>query len=158
MTLSRLLPDGSRAVRTEPVCFDFAIIDALGPDHWSATATSPGSAADAYAQRKRTHNDTEQRCIEAGYRFWPVVHEAQGATSKSADAAIRAITGALADNEGREPGAVRGELLARLAALVARTCARAVAKRARPKTPRCGAWPFSVAQAVRQDSAAAEED
>ena len=35
LTLSRRLPDGARAVRTEPVCFDFAIINALGPGHRS---------------------------------------------------------------------------------------------------------------------------
>ena len=67
--------------------------------------------------------------MEAGYRFWPVVHEIQGGTSKEARAAIQAISEAVAQRESSEPAAVRRELLGRVAAVVARTAARAVQKR-----------------------------
>ena len=67
--------------------------------------------------------------MEAGYRFWPVVHEIQGGTSKEARAAIQAICEAVAQRESSEPAAVRWELLGRVAAVVARTAARAVQKR-----------------------------
>ena len=112
LALSRVLPDGSRAVRTEPVCFDFAVINALGPDHWGDTAAAPGSAADKYGNGKKTRNNTERLCAEVGYSFWPVVHEVQGGTAKEADAAIRAIASTIAERESREHGAIRRELLA----------------------------------------------
>ncbi len=136
LTLARILPNGSRAIRTEPVCLDFAVINALGPGHWAETAAAPGRAAEAYDEQKRNHLNTEQVCLEAGYRFWPVVHESQGGMSKAADAAVRAISQALADKEGREPGAVRRELLERVAVVIARSCVRAIRKRC-VALPRC---------------------
>ena len=33
LALVRHLPDGSRVIRAETVCFDFAVINAMGPDH-----------------------------------------------------------------------------------------------------------------------------
>ena len=58
LALSRLLPNGSRAVRTEPVCFDFAVINALGQKHHAETASGPGRAAEAYDRRKRARQNT----------------------------------------------------------------------------------------------------
>ena len=55
---------------------------------------------------------------------------------KAADAAARAISQALADKEGREPGAVRCELLERVAVIIARSCVRAIRKRC-VALPRC---------------------
>ena len=130
LALARQLPDGSRAIRAEPVCFDFAVINAIGPDHWVDTARAPGSAADKYGEGKKARGDTERLCAEAGYRFWPVIHEVQGGTSKTADSAIRAIADAVAGREGRRAEKIRSELLARVAVVVARTAATAVRKRA----------------------------
>ena len=115
LALARQLPDGSRAIRAEPVCFDFAVINALGPDHWADTAGAPGSAADKYGEGKKTRGNTERLCSEAGYRFWPVVHEVQGGTAKAADSAIRAIARAVSEREGRKESKVKGELLAHVA-------------------------------------------
>ena len=130
LALAQRLPDGSRAVRTEPVCFDFAVINALGRGHWADTAAAPGRAAERYDTSKRTHRDTERLCREAGYRFWPVVHEIQGGMAKAADAATRAISEAVAEREGRDTASVRQEFLSRIAVLVARCSARAIRKRA----------------------------
>ena len=153
LALSRSLPDGSRAIRTEPVCFDFAVINALGPSHRPETAAGAGSAAEKYDHFKRTHQNTEQQCVQAGFRFWLVVHEVQGGTSKAADAAVRAIAAAVGARERREPGAVRRELLARIAAVIARSSARAVTKRAGTGRP-SGTLPI-VRHCLR---ATAEED
>ena len=131
LALARRLPDGSRAVRTEPVCFDFAVINALGQDHWRETAERPGSAADGYCARKRARRNTERLCEEAGFRFWPVVHEVQGGMSKAADAATRAIAEAVAEREQRDADKVRHELLARVAVVIARCSVRAIKKRNR---------------------------
>ncbi len=150
LTLARALPDGSRAVRTEPVCLDFAVINALGPGHWADTAAAPGRAAEAYDDQKRNYLNTEQVCLEAGYRFWPVVHESQGGMSKAADAAVRAISQALADKEGRDPGAVRREMVGRVAVVIARNSVRAIRRRsaAVPRGP--GSLSAAIARSWRE--------
>ena len=145
LALARRLPDGARAIRAEPVCFDFAVINALG--QWADTAAAPGSAAVKYCKSKWTRNNTETLCIDDGYRFWPVVHEIQGGTSKAADAAIRAITSAVADRENREAGTVRRELLARVAAVVARTSARSVHKREARRIQKKPPWSDTITRA-----------
>ena len=38
----RVLLNGARAIRTEPICLDMAVISALGQDHWRHTAAEPG--------------------------------------------------------------------------------------------------------------------
>ena len=37
LALARQQPDENRAVRSERVCLHFAVINALGPDHWAQT-------------------------------------------------------------------------------------------------------------------------
>ena len=157
LALSRLLPDGSRAVRTEPVCFDFAVINALGQKHHAETASGPGRAAEAYDRRKRARQNTEQACLQAGFRFWPVVHEVQGATSKAADAAVRAIAGAVAAKEGREQAAVKKELLERVALVITRSSARAIRKRSAFRLRQQSILSAAVARSQR-DSVAGDGD
>ena len=67
--------------------------------------------------------------LQAAYRFWPVTHESQGGTSKSANAALRAIAAAVASQEQRDEARVREEMLGRIAIVVARSVARAVGRR-----------------------------
>ena len=140
LVLAQRLPDGSRAVRTEPVCFDFAVINALGASHWASTCVAPGRAAEDYAADKCARNSTESLCLAAGYRFWPVVHEVQGGTCKAADAAQRAIADAVAEAEGRSSSDVRREMRERIALVVARCPAKAVAKRLPQPTAAAPPW------------------
>ena len=157
LTLSRRLPNGARAVRTEPVCFDFAIINALGQDHWADTAAAPGQAAEHYAAQKRSRNDTERLCLEAGFRFWPVVHEVQGVAGKAADAAVRAISEAVAEREGRAPATIRREFLGRIAVLIARCTVRAIRKRSAARRTAPPPWQSAVVTA-QADALALETD
>ena len=53
----------------------------------------------------------------------------QGATSKAADAAGRAIAEAVAAREGRDKASIRKELLERVAFVLARSSVRAICKR-----------------------------
>ena len=158
LALSRRLPDGSRAIRMEPVCFDFAVINALGPDHWAKTASIPGSAAEAYDAGKRSHGNTEALCQQAGFRFWPVVHEVQGGMAKAADAATRTIAEAVASRELRDAIAVRQGMIARVAVVIARCSARAVAKRATRQMPPSTPWGAAVVVVAAQCAEAAADD
>ena len=129
LALARELPDGSRAVRSERVCFDFAVVNALGPSHWTETARGSGEAAEAYDALKRRRNSTEIRCQEQGLRFWPVVFEQQGGRSKAAAAATRAVAEAVAMREGSKPETVLGEINQRLAIVLARATASMINRR-----------------------------
>jgi hypothetical protein len=140
LVLAQKLPDGSRAVRTEPVCFDFAVINALGANHWAGTCESPGQAAEKYAADKCARNSTESLCMAAGYRFWPVIHEAQGGSAKAADAAQRAIADAVAEAEGRSSASVHKEMRERIALVTSRCFAKAIAKRTPVPAVATPAW------------------
>lgn len=52
--LRKKLPDGSRGICADKMCLDFAVVNALGPDHWMATSQQAGLACEHYADRKRT--------------------------------------------------------------------------------------------------------
>ena len=131
LTFARALPDGSRAIRTEPVCLDFAGINALGTGHWSETSGGSSRAAEAYEEsHKRRHRRTEERCAEAGLRFWPVVLEHQGGMTKSADSAFRAVAAAVAMQEGRDANNIKQEMLERIAVVIARSAAQRIRRRA----------------------------
>ena len=129
LALARKLPDGSRAVRAERVCLDFAVVNALGQSHWSQTAQGSGYAAEAYDTHKRLHNRTEAGCREQGLTFWPVVFEQQGGQSKAAFAATKAISEAVAGREGTRPDTVRSEINQRTAVILARATAAMITRR-----------------------------
>ena len=156
LALARVLPNGARAVRTEPVCMDIAVINALGQDHWRHTAVRAGSSADVYSTAKATRNDISKKCWAAGYRFWPIVHEFQGGMAKGADAAMRAICAAVEEKENTDAMTVRVEFLGRLAAVTTRAATRAVQKRTTKK--RTGTAPDLPAMTVRQVMRAVEPE
>ena len=52
LALAQVLPSGATAIRTEPICLDIAVLNALGQDHWRHTAVRQESAADITAQLK----------------------------------------------------------------------------------------------------------
>ena len=145
LVLARQLPDGSRAIRTEKVCFDFAVINALGQGHWADTALGGGRAAESYDVTKRRRKNTEQRCLEHGLRFWPVVREQQGGMSKSACIAFRSVARAVAMKEHRDSLAIEREMLHRIAVVVARSKAQRIARRMQRTQP---SWVRAARRAV----------
>ena len=141
LTFARHLPDGSRAIRTEPVCLDFAIINALGQEHRANTARGSAGAAEEYEEvHKRKHRRTEERCEAQGLRFWPVVLEHQGGMTKSADRAIRAVAAAVAMQEGCDQNEVRTEMLQRIAVVIGRAKAHRIRRRAQRQGARISPW------------------
>ena len=118
-----------QTVRTERVCFDFAVINGLGQEHWTETTTAGGSAAGTYEEQKKRRGDTERKCQEAGLQYRHVIHEAQSGTSKRADAAMRGIADAVAAKEHKASKNVLAEMAARIAVLLARCNALAIRQR-----------------------------
>ena len=145
--LARRLPDGSRSVRTERVCLDFAVINALGQGHRADTVVAAGSTAEAYAAAKCQRNDVAAACERAGLLFCPVVHEAQGGVSREAARVAWAIASAVAAREGRRPEMVYGEMLGRIAIVLARSTALAIRKRGRAAPAVPPAWLTAVRRA-----------
>ena len=131
LALAQVLPNGARGIRTEPICLDIAVINALGQDHWRHTAVRPGSAADIYSAAKAARNDISNKCWAAGYHFWPIVHEIQGGMAKGADAAMRLICEAVGKRENTDAVTLRVEFMGRLAAAITRAATRAVQNRLR---------------------------
>ena len=123
-------PNGVRAIRTEPVCLDVTVINALGPDNWRRTAVAWGSAADHCSVAEAARNDSANKCQQSGYRFWPVGHEIRG-TTIDADASIGAIAKTVGRKEGKEAVTVRCELRDRVAVVTARITFR-IQKRCLP--------------------------
>ena len=148
LALARVLPNGDRAIRTEPICLDIAVINARGQDHCRHTATRSGSAADSYSVAKAARNDISNKCWAAGYRFWPVVHEIQGGMAKGADAAMK--------RESMDAATLRVEFMGRLAAVITRTATRAVQKRQAKQ--RNGTTSDLPAMIVRQVLTAVEQE
>ncbi|CAE8614264.1 unnamed protein product [Polarella glacialis] len=127
--LVQSLPDGSRPVGPNSVALDFAVINALGPGHWEETSRQPGSAAKAYADRKRRHLDTASKCEAAGVRFQPMVFEAQGGMTSEAGAVIHAIAGAVASAEDADQQKIRVEIFEKISLLIMRANARRIGRR-----------------------------
>ena len=147
LTSARRLPDGSRAIRTERVCLDFTVVNALGQGHWSQTALGGGQAAEAYDLTKRQRKNVEQRCTDAGLRFWPVVFEHQGGMSKAADSAARAVAKAVAIQERRDEHTVRNEMLQRISVILARSNPFRIWRRRQRRTMGHPLWAAAGAQA-----------
>ena len=76
-----------------------------------------------------TYRDISNKCWAAGYHFSPDVHEIQGGMAKGADAAMRAICGAVGKRESMDAATVRVEFVVRLRAVITRTATRGVQKR-----------------------------
>ena len=136
------------------MCFDFAAINALSPGNCSETAAGSGNASEAYDQQKRTRQQTGRLCMDAGYRFWPLVFKTHAGMSKAATEAIRTISEAVADRERREMASVRQEFRSRVAVLMARSSVRSIRKLERLRRGGRPPWTDAVDSALR----AAEDD
>ena len=125
------LPDGARPHRLLRVALDVAVINTVGANHAQRTITAPGQAAVEYSDRKRRLQDTAQKCRDAGLDFVPIVFEHQGGTTKEAIGVLHSIAAAVANLEARETAEVREEMFGRIAVVLARAGAAAVARRRR---------------------------
>jgi ribosomal protein S9 len=123
------LPDGSCALGPTRVALDFAVINALGPGHWNETFRKSGSAAEAYANKKRLYLDTAIKCEAAGVRFQPMVFEAQGGMTSEAGAILHAIAGAVAAAEDADQIKIREEIFEKISLLTMRANARRIRRR-----------------------------
>lgn len=132
---ARTLPDRSLERMPAKIAFDFAVVNALGPQHWHETLGESGAAATAYAAWKRRHLQTAAKCEEAGVRFQPMVFECQGGMTKETGAVLYSLAKAVASAEGRDADACHTELVQRLALSIARSGAAAIRRRRAPLAP-----------------------
>ena len=93
-----------------------------------------------YDEHKRARNDIERVCYEAGLQYRPVIHEAQGGTSKQANIAIRAISAAVAANGGKLESTIRSEMLARISVVLARCNAQSIRQRRAKAQGQTATW------------------
>ena len=139
------LPDGSRSTRHRKVALDFAVVNALGQNHWQETLDGAGRAAASYAQKKRRHQDTDAKCRAAGILFQPIVLESQGGIDKEASGVLHRIAEAVAEAESRDAVRVREEMLQRIALIIARSNHSRLARR---RGRRAGAASQTVLRAM----------
>ena len=125
----RVLPDGSQGHRQPRIAFDFAVINALGRDHWVKTSDTPGSAVEAYAEKKRSHQDTAKKCDDAGVLFQPLVFDAQGGMTTEAGVVIHQLASALASAENLQPSVCKEEMMQKFALIISRAGAKSVLRR-----------------------------
>ena len=129
LNLQRELPDGSRAVRAEKVCLDFAVVNALGANHWSETAQDARLPSENYADRKCNRAETQARCAQLGLVFTPIIFTQQGGRTKVAHSVIKAISACIADRENSDVATVTRAFNERIAVLLARSTASMIARR-----------------------------
>ena len=129
IALARFLPDGSRSIRTERVCLDIAVVNALGQGHWGETAAGGGRPCELYAESKLRRNNAESRCADHGLALRPMVFEQQGAMTKIAATTNAGIARAVAGREVRLEADVRSQFRFRLAVVIVRCVAARVARR-----------------------------
>ena len=125
----RALPDGSQVRRHPRIAFDFAIINALGRQHWEKALDEPGLAVEAYAQKKRRHQDTARKCDQLGIWFQPLVFDAQGGMTSETAGVLHQLANAVAHAENLQLAACKEDMLQRFAVIVDRASARAILRR-----------------------------
>ena len=122
------LPEQAGAPPCRRHALDFAVVNPLGISNMGQAQgqVEPLATATAYAERKRNHNRTAQRCREEGIAFRPMVIEAQGGIEKTAAATFHLIALAVAAAEGKELATVKNEMLQRISLELVRSSVRAV--------------------------------
>ncbi|CAE8604691.1 unnamed protein product, partial [Polarella glacialis] len=136
-----VLVDGvvpGRVGQPQKVAWDVKVINALGPDHLQETLRSPLGAADLYRERALAHQDTEQRCLEHGVRYTPLVFTAQGGLQKNAEAVVSQLAAEIARVESKDAASVKADILQCISLSLARSSVRAVARRAPKRSFGCG--------------------
>ena len=121
-----LRPDDARVARRRPAdiylpcldgtptALDLAVTGPQRPESLSQAAQIPVSAAAAYAQVKRDHQDTEQLCARQGVRFLPLVSESTGAWDMTASRTLRVIASSVAAREGLDGATAYAAMLQEL--------------------------------------------
>ena len=124
----------------ERLALDIKVINALGAGHFADALDGPLVAAQKYRDSACSRNNVHARCAEKGVRYEPLVFTAQGGCEKRAEAILSQIADSVAKAECRDVGKVKAELLETISMSIAKSAAKAIARR-RPKAD------ISIAQA-----------
>ena len=121
---------GSRAseVRSARVALDIKVINGLGQDHLAASSVDGVGAAEAYREQQKEHLNTAALCSER------IVFTAQGGMGRHAEAFLSRIAAAIASEEEISAAEAKSSLIQTISRSLARSAAKAVARR-KPPTP-----------------------
>jgi len=111
------------------VALDFVVVSPFGPSVLRASSSTQLAAATAYAQRKRTHNDTQQACEQAGFGFEPIVFETTGGLEAEAETVLRSLLSEGARAQGKPVAAVIERTKIRISIDLQRALHRALQRR-----------------------------
>ena len=117
---------GNRSAR---VALDIKVINGLGQDHLAASCVSGTAAAEAYREQQKEHLNTAALCSERGIAYEPIVFTAQGGIGRHAEAFLSRIAAAIAAVEEISAAEAKSELVQTISRSLARSAAKAVAKR-----------------------------
>ena len=112
-----------------PAALDFAVTAPQRQDIMELAASEGLAAATAYSRTKRTHQNTEELCKQAGVEFQPMVCETTGAWSLEALFVLRHLARSAAEATGGDADAVFARTLQQTSVVVRRATARAVLRR-----------------------------
>ena len=127
---------GSRAseVRSARVALDVKVINGLGQDHLAASSVDGLGAAEAYREQQKEHLNTAALCSERGIAYEPIVFTAQGGIGRHTEAFLSRIAAAIASEEEISAAEAKSSLIQTISRSLARSAAKAVARR-KPPTP-----------------------
>ena len=114
-----------------PAALDFAITSPTRPEVLKLSSNAAGAAATEYAQRKRSHMQTEADCSRQGILFVPMVAETTGGWDPSALQVWKAIARAEGVRTGQRACAILERHLQSLSVAIRRAAALAVLRRGR---------------------------
>ena len=108
---------------------DVKIINALGPDHFTATLSGSLTAAEAYREQAMAHQNTADLCAAQGIAYEPLVFTCQGGCERHAEAILTRMAGCIAKCEGGDAARIKAEMMEDISYCIGRSVAQSVLKR-----------------------------
>ena len=113
-----------------PLALDFAVTSGLREIKPTSSEADVNNLFAEYEQHKNSYKNTEQQCCDQGFRFHPLVFEAQaGGVSPQARALFDALAREAAASTREQPEALSLRLAQRMSCALQRETARAVIRR-----------------------------
>ena len=80
------------------MALDIGVVNPQAASHVQQAAGDKLGAATAYTETKRTHNNTDERCLQAGIDYQPIVYESTGGIAKEGMDTLKSLNRLVALN------------------------------------------------------------